>query len=500
MDFEAMDAIVKTGYHRTIAEMPRIKERIAKRISANEMAEKRAEFNRKKPPLVFKKNVSVSGGSENVQRYVKEKISRVNDTIFTFDELREHYFDVVSDGGVNTFYPTATYNSETNLYDLSIRQTDAPRFKLGIGGSYSSFSNLAFLSFAYTRYAPVSTRLMANLYLGNVYNSQKLLARFDAKPRGINIPLFWEATAVHNSYDYYSKNPGLIYEDTKPDFIRDREVFGQINIGTKFFANSTIKVGYTYANLFQTYYTKKSFISKDVPENMRFEASSFRGKIERNTFDYKMFPTQGNQLYLALNYVEGREFHKYATTSQEYVNDTTVIDHGYKYLQYHHMLMLRFKHIHYQRLFKHVGLGYHLESTISNQVFFYDYYSTLLLLPTFEPLPNLQGLFLESYKSNVYFAVGVMPSFYFSDKFFLRGELYFFQPTSMLNRDNTITDVKRKYSWNGRTFYAIASTSLVYQTPLGPVSLMASYYQNHGNRFYFSANFGFYLFNSRALD
>ena len=508
MDFNAVDVIMKAGYDKAMAEMPRIKERVTRRISAEELAKKRADFNVRKPPLVFK-NVSVSGGSGNIQSYVKDELRSISDTTFTFEELRTRYFGVISDEGVNTFFPSARYNPETSLYDLHIRLSEAPKFKLGIGGNYSSFSNLAFVSFAYSRYAPVSTKLLVNMYLGSVYNSQKLHARFDTRFRRFNIPLFLEATATHSTYDYYSKNPGLVYEDTKPDFIQDREVFGRINIGTKLFANSLIKVGYTYANIFENYYTTKEFSSKDIPENMRFEASSFRAKIEYNTFDYKMFPTKGSFLRLTFNYVNGLEYHRPGTTSQEYMSgDTAVIYQGYRPQGRQNLWVLRFKHEQFVRPLRHVGLGYHLESAMSNQALFRDYYSTLLMLPAFEPLPNFQGLFLENYRSNIYFAVGVKPTYYYSDRIFIRGELYAFQPISMLNKDNTMTAVKPKYQWSGKTFYIFGASSLVFQTPLGPISLMAAYYQKDRDHLwediksnlYFSVNFGFYLFNSRALD
>lgn len=499
MDFDAVKTIMDIGYNKTMAEMPRIKERVARRISADKLAKMRADFDMRKPPLMFKK-VVIDGGSKDVQRYIKDEIRSVNDTTFTFEKLRERYFGVISDGGVNTFFPSATYNPEDSLYDLNIRLTEAPKFKLGIGGSYSSFSNLAFASFSYAHYAPVSTRLLFNIYLGSIHNSQKLMARFDTRFYRTNMPLFWEAMLVHNSYDYYSKNPDLIYEDTKPDFIRDREFYGRINAGTKLFANGSIKAGYTYSNIFEDYYTTKDFSSKDIPENMHFEASSFRGVIEHNTCDYKMFPTKGAQQRFIVNYTGGREFHRYGTTSGEYMSgDTAIIDQGHKSLQYHRLLALKFKRIQYFRPFKHFGVGYHLEGVMSKQVFFHDYYSTLLMLPVFEPLPNFQGLFL-GYRSNLYFAAGIMPTYYLSDRFFLRGELYLFQPFNVLNRDNTFATIEPKYSWEARTFYFVGAASLVYQTFLGPLSLMLSYYQNQGANYYFSVNFGFYLFNSRALD
>ena len=48
-------------------------------------------------------------------------------------------------------------------------------------------------------------------------------------------------------------------------------------------------------------------------------------------------------------------------------------------------------------------------------------------------------------------------------------------------------------------FYFQGAAALVYQTGVGPISLMVNYYNNNNNTFYTTLNFGYILFNKRGL-
>ena len=84
-----------------------------------------------------------------------------------------------------------------------------------------------------------------------------------------------------------------------------------------------------------------------------------------------------------------------------------------------------------------------------------------------------------------------------TDSFDVRAEAYVFQPfNELIPQDNQTI----KYGEFFASRYYVASGSLIYQSPVGPVSVSLNYFNNADYQFYFVFNMGFIIFNSKALN
>ncbi len=497
MDFNRVKELMEQGYRETMEQIPYIKRSVQRRVTEENVYLKRLAFRKEIPPYKFSK-VQVSGVHEGLETYIKEELESEPGKTFSLKEVKKRYFGVVSDGAVSTFYPVAIYNEADSTYDMKIRASSAPNIRLALGGCFSNFSNLGFLGGEYQHFSTFKWRLGGNIYFGNVYNSQKLYSRIDTRIKKWRIPVFTEAAITHNSFDYYSSNPDMIFSDTRPDFIQDDEVFGALNVGTHFLLNSALRLGGTVGVRNAQYYATQDFKSGDIPEKMTFNFISGNLSIDRNTLNYKMYPTKGLVEQLSLSYVWGKEFHTNGTTS--YDNDTTKI--GKKEPKgLHKFFSLKYMRQDYALDFKHFTLGYHLEGVLSQNVLLSDYYSTLLMLPAFQPIPNLQGFFLENFRASRYVAAGLIPTFAVFDRFYMRTEAYAFLPFTTLSKENTTSPVRYESGSDLLSSIKImAAATLVLNTPVGPLAASMSYYTKDNNQFYFSISFGYNIYNKRAFN
>ena len=99
-------------------------------------------------------------------------------------------------------------------------------------------------------------------------------------------------------------------------------------------------------------------------------------------------------------------------------------------------------------------------------------------------------MYIKEFRSNSFIGLGIMPTFEFAPKFYLKNSAYAFLPG-----DNN----KVKENIHKRVRYMFNS-SLVYQTAFGPVSLTLSKYDvTNKNNWFLTFNFGFTIFNRNGL-
>ncbi|MDR2814004.1 MAG: patatin-like phospholipase family protein [Prevotellaceae bacterium] len=496
LDFSRVNELVKIGYAAAMKQMPRIKARVQRQASADEVRLKREAFREKIPECRFT-SVTVQGGSAKLRAYIGDAMKGRQRSEFSLQDAKRRYFGVASDGGVSTLFPTATYIPDDSAYNLRLRISAAPNIRVGIGGCFSNFSNLGFVGGVYSYYSSLfSLRTMFNLYFGNVYNSQKILGRFDYTIRSVGLPLFGEVMYTHNQNDYYTNNPDNMFSDTKPDFIQDAESFGQLNFGVPFLLNTSLKVGGAYGEYNANYYVRQDFESKDIPENLTFRFTEGHLAVEHNSLDRKIFETSGVLARFKFSYVSGSEHHTFGTTAVEVEKDSAMLETRQR-MGNRSFWSIKYTHKAFFKPIKYLSLGYHIEGALSKPVLFSDYYSTLFLLPDFNPTYNMPGFFLENFRAASYLAAGLVPSFTISDRVGLRVEGYIFQPLTRLSKENIHENVK--YRQDRTNVSLMGAVSLVFNTPLGMLSVASMYYDKPNQKYYFLVAFGYNLHNRKAF-
>jgi NTE family protein len=495
MDFSQVNKLTKIGYDAAMEQMPRIREHIQRQVSAEEMRLKREAFRSKMPKFLFK-NVTAEGENAMLKAYISDAMQGRHRNDLSPEEIKRRYFGVVSDGGVSTFFPTATYSPSDSAYNLHLRISAAPNLKVNLGGCFSNFSNLGYFGGEHSYYSFFSMRTTWDIYFGNVYNSQKVMGRFDYNIRPIGLPVFGELMYTHNMNDYYTSNPDNIFSDTKPDFIQDEESFGQLNVGIPFLLNSSLRVGGSLGAYNTNYYTRQNFQSKDIPEYLTFRFTEGHLAVEHNSLNRKVFETSGVLTSFKFSYVSGYEYHTFGTTAVAAAEDSTIVEKR-KYMGGRNFWSLKYTHKAFFKPIKYLSLGYYLEGALSQKVLFSDYYSTLFLLPDFNPMYNMQGFFLENFRAASYLAAGLIPSFTLSDILDLRVEGYAFQPFTRLSKENTQENVR--YERGVRSSSFMGAVSLIINTPVGALTLSGMYYDKSNRQLYFLIAFGYNLHNKRAF-
>ena len=135
---------------------------------------------------------------------------------------------------------------------------------------------------------------------------------------------------------------------------------------------------------------------------------------------------------------------------------------------------------------KWFSLGYGAEAVVTTIPSLSNSKVTRMLMPAYRPTLHSQTAYMPEYRAKRYAAASVMPTFDFSDRFFLRTGFY-----AMFGERFLPTDDHMRY---------IVDASLVYHTGIGPISLSLTKYniENWDNLF-LTFNFGYAIFRPRGI-
>ena len=140
----------------------------------------------------------------------------------------------------------------------------------------------------------------------------------------------------------------------------------------------------------------------------------------------------------------------------------------------------------YENYFKTIGnlkLGLYSELHLSNQNNFANYTASLLAAPAFQPTPDSKTQFNPLFRAYNYAGFGLKTIYLISKNFDFRIEGYVFQPYQEIIQNSDLT-ASLGQPFQNRNYMAMAA--LVFQTPVGPVSLSLNYYdlaERYENRF-----------------
>jgi len=326
--------------------------------------------------------------------------------------------------------------------------------------------------------------LYLNGYYGRFYSSLLARLKIDYYTR---IPFSIQAIASYNRFDFYRSSTETFYEDYRPPYVIQDESYAKFEAAIPLQHNAKAMLGVSLADNTDEYYQTIHFLKADTTDQTDFKFYSPYFTYDANTLNYPMFPTMGYQTLFQTCYVNG--FEKFIPGSTSTGNN--IIKNNRSWAQIH------FKYEHYFKLNHFLNVNYYFEGNYSNQSFLNNYLSTVIASPAFNPTPHLQTLFVENFRNPIYLAAGIKTIFFFLNKFHLRIEGYVFQPYKRI--ENTI-EGNPQWSKPYIYRYGMVSSSLVYQTPFGPVSLTGCYYEKSDQKFYIIFNIGYLIFNKKALN
>ncbi len=481
-DFELVGAALKSGYKDTKAKMDSITAMVTNRVSKHELNERRERFKSSLSPIIIK-DIKVEGLSEVEAKSVKKNILQRQSDV-TLQQLQKRFFRLFADQKVRYAYPTLELDPLDKKYVATVHVKKDKKMEIGFGGNFSSRPlNMGFIQAKYHLTGRNNLTLFGNTYFGKFYSSTKAGVKLDLNFKN---PVLFEASYTYNSWDYFNSFATFL-EQVKPSFIIKNEQFLKTEFSLPLANRGKIEIGSKYAQLEDDYYQTGDFSNADTADQTRFETLVLCGNLKRSTLNRKQFADRGTFLQLSANYLNGEEMTIPGSTSE--VKDTTNANHSWMVFKGQYRNFFHHK--------KRYSLGFHVETGwAANQPRFNNYRATLIRSLAFEPIPESKSFFIDRYRSNFYSAAGFITVFNPAERLQLRAENHVYRPWE---RIFPTLDDESNFEPTSELFY-VGSASVVYHSPIGPLSLSFNYYDRKNTPWSIVFNFGYFLFNEGYLD
>lgn len=488
LDFEKCDSLVAMGYNQTLALMPEIETRISRRYDSITLNKERKKYRDALPPLVFSRNTKVEGLTPKQEHYVVRSIHKTRNA-FSFQSFEQEYYKHLSDCNIDRIYPRAEYNPDTQLFNLHLAVDRSQPFNISFGGNISSrnLTNI-FLGFDYKIFSNFSARAFAYGTIGSLYSNAHLGWRQDFPT---NVPFYYTLGYCFSRYDYHSSSPIAIFEDSRPPYlkIKDNYFYAKLGFPVSFYAQGNIMLHYGIR--IDNYYQGVHFLRKDIPDETLTNYSYTGVEVRRKSFNYKQFPTQGQQWFVRSGLFYLNEHHTPGSTSQQ--NRASNAQHLWYNL-----------HGYYEQYLalgtEYVSMGFITDVQFMLKRALQNYTADLLLTPSFSPSVLTHSIYLPRLRSPQYVAIGAMPTFQLYPNLYLQARAFAFYPILLPEPNSALKSV---YKFTYKSYYLFSELHIFYQTLLGPLSLSVGYFpdwqSNLADNFLFSINFGYSIFNPLGL-
>lgn len=483
-DFPKVAYTSRRGMETALSFIDSIESKITRRASAEELKAKRTTFKAKQPELIFN-NIQVEGLSNNQQRKFIIQSFKGKEKTFDLEEFKKAYFKTIADDNIKSIRPVASYNKDTKYYDVNLKVEPSQPFDIGFGGFISTRPNtFGFLEANYKMFRRQSLSFSSNLYFGKFYNSLQIGGRMDMPTKRTS---YISAYYTLNSWNFYSTSSDIIFADSDPSYAIQNEQNFRIEGGVPFSRTGIIDAGFSSGSSSDQYFQSSIFNRSDTFDRTSFSSTTLFARVDQKNYDFKQYETEGERRFFEFRYINGLE--KFKPGSLSPINAESRKTHNY--IQIHGFIDQYFV------INSKWNFGLHGEAVITNKELFSNYTSTMLNAPSFMPTPNSKSLYIEQFRSNQYLAAGAKLIYKINDSFHFRCESYGFSPIRTIvpgenkiprYKDNAFTDIR---------FMGLLAG--VMQTPIGPLSFEANYYDKNGQKWFFSISLGYMIFNKRGF-
>lgn len=480
VDFKNPQYLIALGYEAAMSKMPEIKAKIAREQSRAEKKEMRTKFKGKKEPVVF--NALRFTGVNNRQKVylrsvIKQDFNRIN-----LYNAKQGYYLLVSDPNFRTVFPKIVKTTK-NLYDFELDVKPEQNLRAEVGGNISSRPiNSVYFGLDYSYLNAYNLTISSDFYLGRFYESAALSTRLDFAWRR---PMYLSANFVYNHWNYF-KSSNLTILEPSINFVDQSDKRLVFTLGTPAKRNGKymLKVGgLNHRDLFSQ---TNLFSEGDLLDRSTFNALKYAIEYENNTLNQKQFATSGHKMRISLQYINGVE--RYVPGTESILNARR---NDWDWARF----CLDFEK--YYSVTEKYKIGWAYDMVVSNQPLFSSYRSSIINATAFYPMIDSRTILLQNYRAFSYAATGIKNIYLFNRNWQARAELYYFQPYQKI--ENTISQ-KAELSKPFQHRYITGIASLVYMSPIGPISVNTSYYDEPKDKWYFLFNMGYLIFQRKALE
>lgn len=485
LDFNRLKELHDIGYNRTMSMMDSIKQRIPRRVDAEEVRRKRQEYKDLLPKLRFR-DIYIEGANEQQQAYIKKEFRDEEYQIFTYEELKRGYFRLLADNMISEIIPHAVYNPDLGLYDLHLKIKMEDNLSVRVGGSVSTTSsNQIYLGLGYQNLNYYSKEILLDGQLGKIYNNAQLMARFDVPTR---IPTSYRFIASISTFDYYKKDK-LFSRNDNPTFNSKDERFLKLMVSLPFLANKRAEFSLGYGWLKDNYFQTSTInFEKDRQDKSAYKLFGGAIGFYGSTLNSRQYATGGYYEKLIAQVFTGRE--KY-TPGNPTADNQPIKGENESWLQISYMKDS------YHAMGKKFVLGWMVEGVYSSRNFSENYTATMMQAEDFAPTPHSKLMYNEAFRANQYVATGIKPIYAISDMFQLRTEFYGFMPIFPIKKNE---NNKAYYGKAFSRFEYMGELSFVCRLPFGAISAYLNHYSSPKKEWNVGVSIGWQLFNYRFIE
>jgi len=494
IDFSNTKEFIDSGYVETKRVIPEIRSFIVGKVLQAEIDAKRAAFNNRKPPLLIG-NFQVSGLKSGQFEYVNRMLRKNTFTsaksgrgpgvgALSLGMVEPEYFKLISEGMIQHIYPKLYYRENTGFYDLVLDVKSKSQLEASVGGAVTSSAvNELFLKFQYNNWNKNSTRLQANAYFGRFYNSGMIEGRIDFPHK---LPFFLRSQFIFNKFNYFKTNL-YFFEDDDPFFLVERDNFLTVSSGFPVTNDGKLEFEFQIGSNKDEYYQTNAYSQNDTLDRTVFKFYSPGVLLEFNNLNRKEYASSGARLAFSSYLVFGEENYTPGSTSP--VNEVMEKQHSWLQAQ-----------VIYENYFLKSGslrMGIFGQAHFSTQDYFSNYSSSILSSSAFQPIPESMIRFMPQFRANKFLAAGTKNIYTFRRNLDLRLEGYLFVPTKGIEQT---PETRLASDATNIKLWPMASTALVYFSPVGPISLSLNYFNGENEPWSFFLKFGYLIFNKRPLQ
>jgi len=459
MEFDKAVEIIGLGYENANNLMDSILHKVERCRPQRELDSMRFVFRQKNKKIEFAPDILLEGNiGEGERKFITNTIRGKEESPFNFSKLRQGYYRVASSGMFKTLYPSYIPGDDS-LFRLKIKASRAPRLGVGFGGNISSANlNQGYLELSWQHLGETPYNILLQGNLGSFYKGAAIKWRYNV---GAQSQTYYTAQFVANSFNY------------KREDILLKEFYFNGGGAVALSADGSLQLR-TNAELGKRVYkyggrTEVSLISPSVA-------------LYRNTQNYPLYPTEGMKLDVSARWIYAVESNK-----EMLLRDARHSNFGFR-ASYESFVDLGWR----------IKLGYSAVVSIKEDMKLAGYAPALLNMPSFAPFPNASTKLLKGYRANSYAGIGISPVICVLKTLFLHTNVSYFQPYRQIYETEGGAYGYTKRFPRGAF---MANAALVWQLPIGPVSLSLSYYERGEQyKWYPQLDIGFLLFKKRMTE
>jgi len=481
LDFSKSKALFDLGYETATGLMDSIKGQIERRVTLDELTERRKIYKRSLPPLVFR-NIYITGVNEVQKQYIENQIHKDSQTAFNMEDFKKTYFKLLSNPKIQEIYPHAVWDSINKIFDLYLDVKIKNEIEIAFGGNVSSMSaNQLYIGIGYRSLTDFSSSLNLDMQVGNTYNGIALTGKIEVPS---TLPVEISATIAHNYRKFYESEKLFIDTDIST-FIHQRETYGKIDVGFPFQRKARMDAFVGYGSLEDKYYqNNKGPYNTDNFDRSVYNLFATGLSFKRNTLDTKQYPVRGQQHWIFAQYISGSEnFYPSLTRNKTSQNQSWLQIDAFIY--------------NINTISSKFNLGYMVEGVFSTKKLLNNYTASVLQAPAYTPTLYSKMVFNEAFRANQFVAGGIVPIWKLNSTFHLRGDFHGFLPI------NPIRPGENNQASYGQLLSHpayLGEITLVAQLPFMSISLFANHYSYPKDSWNVGLNIGYLIFGSKFIQ